>query len=443
MFQQLQDRFSHIVRHLRGLGKITDANIAETGREIRRVLLQADVNYQVAKDFVERVTDRARGTPVLTSVSPGQQFVKILHEELTRLLGRSVEPVRYSETPPTLILVAGLQGSGKTTTVAKLASRIRSEGRNPYLVAGDVYRPAAVEQLKILVDDLGVPAWSEERGDPVDISRHGIENAVAAGHDVVILDTAGRLHVDTEMMEEIIQIAESTHPHEVLFVVDGMSGQDAVTSATAFSEALDITGTILTKLDGDARGGAALSITAVTGKPIKFVGTGEQLDALEPFHPERMASRILGMGDVVSLVEKAQKAVDETQGKKTARTHKEGVFTLEDFRDQLKQVQTMGSVQELVQMIPGAGRWAKGLDLDENRVVWAEAIISGMTPEEREDPSIIDGSRRRRIALGSGRPVQEVNTLLKEFFELRKIIKNLSKVPSRSGFRRGRPGMWR
>lgn len=430
MFEQLQERFALILRRLRGLGKITDANIEQAGREIRRALLQADVNYQVARDFVDRVARRARGSAVVKSISPGQQFVKIIHEELTRLLGENLEPLRYSGTPPTVILMAGLQGSGKTTTVAKLAHRIRSEGRNPYVVAADVYRPAAVEQLNVLARQTGVPVWSEEGGDPVEICRHGVESATVGGHDVVIMDTGGRLHVDGEMMEEIVEIARTTRPHEVLFVADGMSGQDAVNSATAFSESLELTGTILTKLDGDARGGAALSITAVTGKPIKFVGTGEGLEALEPFHPDRMASRILGMGDVVTLVEKAQKAVDEEEAEKRARKLRGGAFTLEDFQDQMKQVQKMGSIAELVNMIPGAARWVRGTDLDERRLAWTRAIINAMTPEERRNPSIIDGSRRRRIALGSGRPVREVNALLKEFFELRKMVKHLSKMPS-------------
>lgn len=432
MFEQTQERFALIFRRLRGLGKITDANIEEAGRDIRRALLQADVNYQVARDFVDRVKSRALGTPVFNTVSPGQQFVKIIHEELTRLLGSDRQSIGYSKAPPTVILMAGLQGSGKTTTVAKLARRIGIEGRKPYLVAGDVYRPAAVEQLKTLADEIGVPVWSENRADPVEICRHGTEDAVASGHDVVILDSAGRLHVDGDMMEEIIEIAETASPHEILFVVDGMAGQDAVNSAAVFKESLDISGTILTKMDGDARGGAALSITAVTGKPIKFIGTGERLDALEPFYPDRMASRILGMGDVVTLVEKAQKAVDGKEAEQAVRMFKDGVFTLEDFRDQLKQFRSMGSVKELMNLIPGAGRLMKGMTVDERRLVWADAIINSMTPEERRNPFMIDGSRRRRIARGSGRSVQDVNTLLKEFSELRTMLKNMSKSRSMS-----------
>ena len=428
MFEQIQEQFKAIFRNLRGFGKITDKNISETGREIRRALLEADVNYKVARDFVDRVVEKAKGAQVLRSITPGEQFVKLIHDELTHLLGDRLEPLGFSETPPTVILLAGLQGSGKTTTAAKLAAFLKHEGKKPYLVAADVYRPAAVDQLKILGEEIGVPVWWEEYRDPVKTCMNGIENARSSDCDVVILDSAGRLHVDSEMMEEIIEIAEATEPHETLFVADGMTGQDAVNSAKAFSLVLDITGTILTKMDGDARGGAAVSITAATGRPIKFIGTNERAEGLESFHPERMAGRILGMGDVVTLVEKAEQVVDREQAQEMAEKLKKQDFTLEDFLGQIGQLRKMGPLGELVSMIPGIGKLGRGVQLDENQIDWMEAIINSMTREERINPSIIDGSRRKRIALGSGRPVQEVNRLLKEFSQLRKVIENFSKM---------------
>ncbi|HIA29880.1 MAG TPA: signal recognition particle protein [Candidatus Marinimicrobia bacterium] len=426
MFEQLQEKFGLILRSLRGRGKITEKNISETSRQIRRALLEADVNLNVAKDFVARIEKKAQGSTVLKSVTPGQQFAKIMHDELTSILGKEQAPLTFAKKPPTVILLAGLQGSGKTTTAVKLANLLKKDGKKPFLVAADVYRPAAVEQLQILGKQIDVPVWTEER-DPVDICVNGIDDAKRQKHDVVILDTAGRLHVDSEMMEEIMDIAEATTPTEILFVADGMTGQDAVNSAMAFSDALEITGTVLTKLDGDARGGAAVSISAITGKPIKFVGVSEKMDGLDPFHPDRMAGRILGMGDVISFVEKAQDVVDQDEAEKTAEKLKKMQFTLEDFQEQLRQMQNMGSMEQLMGMIPGMGKMTKNLVLDERQLVWTDAIINSMTKEERHNPSIIDGSRRKRIAQGSGRSIQEVNTLLKQFGQMQKMMKNLSR----------------
>jgi signal recognition particle subunit SRP54 len=426
MFEQLQEKFGLILRSLRGRGKITEKNISETSRQIRRALLEADVNLNVAKDFVARIEKKAQGSTVLKSVTPGQQFAKIMHDELTSILGKEQAPLAFAKKPPTVILLAGLQGSGKTTTAVKLANLLKKNGKKPFLVAADVYRPAAVEQLQILGKQIDVPVWTEER-DPVDICVNGIDDAKRQKHDVVILDTAGRLHVDSEMMEEIMDIAEATTPTEILFVADGMTGQDAVNSAMAFSDALEITGTVLTKLDGDARGGAAVSISAITGKPIKFVGVSEKMDGLDPFHPDRMAGRILGMGDVISFVEKAQDVVDQDEAEKTAEKLKKMQFTLEDFQEQLRQMQNMGSMEQLMSMIPGMGKMTKNLVLDERQLVWTDAIINSMTKEERHNPSILDGSRRKRIAQGSGRSIQEVNTLLKQFGQMQKMMKNLSR----------------
>ena len=426
MFEQLQEKFGLILRSLRGRGKITEKNISETSRQIRRALLEADVNLNVAKDFVARIEKKAQGSKVLKSVTPGQQFAKIMHDELTSILGKEQAPLIFAKKPPTVILLAGLQGSGKTTTAVKLANLLKKDGKKPFLVAADVYRPAAVEQLQILGKQIDVPVWTEER-DPVDICVNGIDDAKRQKHDVVILDTAGRLHVDSEMMEEIMDIAEATTPTEILFVADGMTGQDAVNSAMAFSDALEITGTVLTKLDGDARGGAAVSISAITGKPIKFVGVSEKMDGLDPFHPDRMAGRILGMGDVISFVEKAQDVVDQDEAEKTAEKLKKMQFTLEDFQEQLRQMQNMGSMEQLMGMIPGMGKMTKNLVLDERQLVWTDAIINSMTKEERHNPSILDGSRRKRIARGSGRSIQEVNTLLKQFGQMQKMMKNLSR----------------
>jgi len=432
MFDQITERFDTVLRNLRGLGKITDKNIQETAREIRRVLLEADVNFQVTRDFVKRVQDRSSGTKVLKSVKPGEQFIKIIHDELVTLLGNEPVPLEFAKKGQTIILMAGLQGSGKTATSVKLANRLKDQGKSVLLVAADVYRPAAIKQLQVLAEEIAVPVFEMGQDDPVKICTAAIEEAVLSKIDCVILDTAGRLHVDGEMMVEIQQIAEAVKPTETLFVADGMTGQDAVHSAQAFNEALEITGTILTKLDGDARGGAAISITTIIKKPVKFIGISEKTDGLEVFDPQRMADRILGLGDVVTLVEKAQKVVTESEAAKMQEKLLENRFTLEDFNTQLKQLQKMGNLNQIMGMIPGVPRkMMQGMDLDDRQLSWTKAMINSMTPQERNNPQLINGQRRRRIAAGSGRSVQEVNQLLKQFTEMKKMMKNFGKIKSR------------
>jgi len=429
MFNQLAERFESIFRDLRGLGKITDSNIQQTSREIRRVLLEADVNIVVAKDFVNRVKDRAEGTKVLRSVKPGEQFIKIIHDELVALLGNDVKSLELGSKKPAVILMAGLQGAGKTTTCGKLAFLLKKQNKTVMLAAADVYRPAAIEQLVQVGKSIDVPVYEQGAGDPVAICQSAVDEAKASKTDVVILDTAGRLHVDGEMMNEIQEISEAVSPNETLFVVDGMTGQDAVNSAKAFAAALPLTGTILTKLDGDARGGAAVSIAAVTGIPIKFIGVSEKVEGLEAFDPERIVNRILGLGDVVSLVEKAQELFDENDTKKLEDKIKNATFDLEDFREQLKQIKSMGSLNQLMGMMPGMNRkLMKGMDFDDKKLIWTDAIISSMTFEERKNPIIIDGSRRSRISKGSGRTVQEINQLLKQFTEMKKMMKKMGKM---------------
>jgi len=437
MFDQITERFDTLLRSLRGIGKITDKNIQETARQIRRVLLEADVNFQVTRDFVKRVQDRSSGTKVLKSVKPGEQFIKIIHDELVTLLGDEPVSLEFAKKGQTVILMAGLQGSGKTATCVKLANRLNDQGKSVLLVAADVYRPAAIKQLQVLAEDIDVPVFEMGQDDPVKICTAAIEEAVLSKIDCVILDTAGRLHVDGEMMVEIQQIAEAVKPTETLFVADGMTGQDAVHSAQAFNEALEITGTILTKLDGDARGGAAISITTVIKKPVKFIGTSEKTDGLEVFDPQRMADRILGLGDVVTLVEKAQKVVAESEAAKMQEKLIENQFTLEDFNTQIKQLQKMGNLNQIMGMIPGIPRkMMKGIDLDGQQLSWTKAMINSMTPQERNNPQVINGQRRRRIAAGSGRSVQEVNQLLKQFTEMQKMMKKFGKMKSR-GMRLG------
>ena len=437
MFDQITERFDTLLRNLRGIGKITDKNIQETARQIRRVLLEADVNFQVTRDFVKRVQDRSSGTKVLKSVKPGEQFIKIIHDELITLLGDEPVSLEFAKKGQTVILMAGLQGSGKTATCVKLANRLNDQGKSVLLVAADVYRPAAIKQLQVLAEDIDVPVFEMGQDDPVKICTAAIEEAVLSKIDCVILDTAGRLHVDGEMMIEIQQIAEAVKPTETLFVADGMTGQDAVHSAQAFNEALEITGTILTKLDGDARGGAAISITTVIEKPVKFIGTSEKIDGLEVFDPQRMADRILGLGDVVTLVEKAQKVVTESEAAKIQEKLIENQFTLEDFNSQINQLQKMGNLNQIMGMIPGIPRkMMKGIDLDGQQLSWTKAMIKSMTPQERNNPQLINGQRRRRIAAGSGRSVQEVNQLLKQFTEMQKMMKKFGKMKSR-GMRLG------
>jgi len=428
MFQDLTEKFESVFKNLRGHGKLTEKNIADTMREIRRVLLEADVNFKVAKDFVTSVQERALGHEVLKSVTPAQQVIKILHAELTTLMGGSEVGIETASAPPTVIMLVGLQGSGKTTLAGKLAKHLKNRGRNPLLVAADLQRPAAVEQLRILAEQVGVNVLAEFDSTPVKICSQGLQQAQRASNDTVIFDTAGRLHIDEALMKELSEIKKRTQPHEIFFVADGMTGQDAVNAAQEFVRRLDFTGIVLTKLDGDARGGAALSIRAVTGKPIKFISTGEKLDTLEKFYPDRMASRILGMGDVVSLVERAQHAVDEEKARKIEKKLRRQEFSLEDFYDQLQQIKNMGPIEELMQMIPGMGGKAmKGLTVDEHALVRIEAIINSMTPAERRRPTMIDGSRRKRVARGSGTNVQEVNKLLKQFQMMQKMVKRMSK----------------
>ncbi len=432
MFQELTEKFEDVFKKLRGHGKLTETNISETMREVRRILLEADVNFKVAKDFIARVQERALGQEVLRSITPAQLVIKIIHDELVTLMGAADAGLVSPSLPPTTIMLVGLQGSGKTTLAGKLAKFLKNKGRNPLLVAADLQRPAAVEQLQIVGEQAGVDVFAQKDSTPVQVCSDAVKFARKDGFDAVILDTAGRLHIDEELMAELSQIKEQAHPHEILFVADGMTGQDAVNTAQEFTRRLDITGIVLTKLDGDARGGAALSIRAATGKPIKFISVGEKLDALEKFHPERLASRILGMGDVVSLVEKAQQAVDVEKAQKLEKKLRRQEFTLEDFYDQLQQIKNMGPLEELMRMIPGLGGKAlKGLNADERALIRTEAIINSMTPEERRKPNIINGSRRKRIANGSGASVQEVNKLLNQFQMMQKMIKRMSKLGGR------------
>ncbi len=428
MFSHITERFESILRNVRGLGKITDKNINDTVREVRRALIDADVNFNVAKSFVNTVHDKAQGTKVLKSVKPGQQFVKIIRDELVILLGTDSKDLVLKNNPA-VILLAGLQGSGKTTTAGKLAYRLQKSGKSVLMVAADVYRPAAVQQLITVGQQAGVAVYEEVTGEPLAICKRGIEEARSLKNDVVILDTAGRLHVDGEMMTEIQQIADMADPDEIIFVADGMTGQDAVNSAQAFHEALPLSGVILTKMDGDSRGGAAVSIREVTGKPIKFIGTSEKLDGLDVFDPKRIADRILGFGDVVSIVEKAQDVFDEDQAKNFQTKLVKNTFDLDDFKMQLQQMKKMGSMSQIIGMMPGMNSKAlKQLNMDDRQVGWTEAIINSMTPGERQQPEIINGSRRLRISKGSGRSVQEINALLNQFSQMKKMMKKMGKM---------------
>lgn len=427
MFENLSERLERSFKVLKGQGKITELNVAETLKEVRRSLLDADVNYKIAKDFTNRVKEKALGMNVLTAVKPGQMMVKIVHDELAELMGGKNVEVNIQGNPA-VILMSGLQGSGKTTFSGKFANLLKNKkGKKPLLVACDVYRPAAIEQLKVLGQQIEVPVFSDEASkDPVKIAQDAIRFAKANGHDVVIVDTAGRLAVDEQMMNEIAAIKKAIEPEETLFVVDAMTGQDAVNTAREFNERLNFDGVILTKLDGDTRGGAALSIRTVVNKPIKYVGTGEKLEALDAFHPERMADRILGMGDIVSLVEKAQEQFDAEEAKKLQKKISRNQFNFNDFLSQIQQIKKMGNIKDLASMIPGVGKALKDVDIDDDAFKGVEAIIFSMTPLERENPDIINGSRRKRIAEGSGTTVQEVNRLLKQFEESKKMMKMLS-----------------
>ena len=423
MFEQLNSRFARIIKSIKGQGKITEKNISDVLRDVRRALLEADVNFQVAKSFVNRVKDKASGENVFTSVTPGQQFVKILMNELTSFLGKENDGIQFSSSGKTIILLAGLQGAGKTTTASKLACFLKKRWqKTPYLIAADLQRPAAIDQLEVLGKQIQVPVFAKHNADLESVIKGGLAESINS--DVVIIDTAGRLHIDDDLMTELQRGVIIAKPHEILYVADGMTGQDAVNSSTAFNDALDLTGVILTKMDGDSRGGAALSIREVTGKPIKFMGTGESMKDFEPFHPDRLAKRILGMGDVVSLVEKAREAFDEETAEGLQKKLIENKFTLVDFQDQLNQMQNMGSMSEMLKMIPEAGKLGK-MKFDDRQLKWTDAIIKSMTPAERLSPEIINGSRRKRIASGSGRSVQEVNQLLKQFHQMQQMMKKI------------------
>lgn len=439
MFEGLTTRLESIFKKLRARGKLKEEDVTEALKEVRLALLEADVNYKVVKRFIEKVKERAVGHEVLQSLTPGQQVIKIVKEELTALMGGTHSDLNLGPYSPYIIILVGIQGSGKTTTSAKLAYKFKREGHSPLLVATDLRRPAAIEQLEILGRQIGVEVFKgEDKKDPVTVCRKAIERAKLANHRVVLIDTAGRLHIDEELMEELAALKEQIHPHEILLVADAMTGQDAVNLASTFHERLGIDGIILTKMEGDARGGAALSIREVTGKPIKYVGVGEKLDRLEPFHPERMASQILGMGDILSLIEKAEKAISTEKALEIERKVREESFTLEDFKDQLQQIKQMGPLEQLLGMIPGM-KGIKGLQVDEKELVKIEAMINSMTPRERRDYTMIDGSRRRRIASGSGTTVQDINRLLKQFAQTRKLMKMMvSEGKKGKGFPRKR-----
>ena len=435
-FEGLSEKLNAAFKRLRGKGRLTENDVREAMREVRLALLEADVSYKVVKEFVAAVTERAVGTDVLDSLTPAQQVVKIVNEELTNLMGGGTAKLSLANNGPTVVMMVGLQGAGKTTTTAKLAGYFKKQhSKRPLLAACDVYRPAAIEQLKVVGGQLGLPVYEEGQGDPVAIAANAIRHARDYGNDLVFLDTAGRLHVDEALMDELKRMKATVHPNEILLVVDAMTGQDAVNAAGAFDEALGIDGVVLTKLDGDARGGAALSIKAATGKPIKFVGTGEKLDMIEPFHPDRMASRILGMGDMLSFIEKAQQTYDEKQAKKLEEKLKKNSFTLSDYYDQLQQIKGMGDLSQLAGMMPGnLGSKLQGATIDEKAMAHTEAIILSMTPEERENPQILGANRKKRIAAGCGLEVVDVNRLLKQFEGMQQIIKQVAGRKPAMGF---------
>ncbi len=427
MFGNLSEKLNNAFKKFKSKGKLTEADVKEGMREVKLALLEADVNFKVVRDFVKTVTERAVGSDVLESLLPAQQIIKIVHEELVNLMGETNTKLQISSRPPTIIMMVGLQGSGKTTHSAKLAGMYKKQGKRPLLVACDVYRPAAIDQLKVVGSQIDVPVFDMGLGDPVEIAKAGVQHALRHGHDMVFIDTAGRLHVDEVLMNELSSIKESVEPTEIILVVDAMTGQDAVNVATSFHEKLDITGVLLSKLDGDTRGGAALSVRYVTGKPIKFIGTGEKLDAIEPFYPDRMASRILGMGDVLTLIEKAQQNFDDQKAAELEKKLRENTFTLNDYLEQFRQVKGIGSLDEIVGMLPGIKPGAlKDAKIDDKVMAHTEAIILSMTDYEREHPNVINGSRRKRIAMGSGTSVEEVNRLLRQYDQMSKMIKQLS-----------------
>ena len=442
MLENLTEKLANAFKRFRNKGKLTEADVKEGMREVKLALLEADVNFKVVKEFIKNVTERAVGSTVLESLLPAQQIVKIVNEELIRLMGSESAKIEIAPKPPTVIMMVGLQGAGKTTHSAKIAKYFKSKGKRPLLVACDVYRPAAIDQLKVVGEAVDLPVFTMgNRVSPIEIARAGVEHAKRNGNDMVLIDTAGRLHVDEELMAELRSIREAVSPTEILLVVDAMTGQDAVNVAKSFDELLELSGVVLTKMDGDTRGGAALSVRYVTGKPIKFIGTGEKLDMLELFHPDRMASRILGMGDILSLIEKAEAAYDEKTAAEMERKLREATFTLEDFLLQLRQLKKMGNLEQLLGMMPGMKPGAlKDANIDERQMARTEAIVLSMTKDERVDPSIIGGSRKRRIAKGSGTSVEDVNRLLKQFDQMKKMMKQFSGKGKR-GMRLAFPGM--
>jgi len=429
-FEGLADKLQAALKRLTGKGKLNERDVKEAMREVRLALLEADVNYIVVKDLVKRITERAVGQEIMQSLTPGQQVIKIVNEELTALMGGTQSKINLVPNQPTVIMMVGLQGSGKTTTAAKLAGHLKGQGRNSLLVACDIYRPAAIKQLQVVGERVDVPVFERGQKDPVKIAKEALALAKKEQKDVVIIDTAGRLHVDEELMDELSRLKAEVKPHEILLVVDAMTGQDAVNVAKSFNERLGLDGVVLTKLDGDTRGGAALSVKAVTGKPIKFVGTGEKLNDFEPFYPDRMASRILGMGDILTLIDRAQAAIDEKKAEELEKKLRKQQFTLEDFLEQMQQLKNMGSLSDIVGMLPGIDmrKLSAAGGLDEKELVRTEAIIQSMTREERRNPSIINASRKRRIAMGSGTRVQDVNRLLKSFEQFRKMMKQMSNI---------------
>lgn len=433
MFDELSNRFDAIFRKLRGRGKLTEENIAEAVRDVKRALLEADVNYRVVKKFTNAVQEKALGSQVLQSITPGQQFVKLMHDELTALMGGSARAIKLQTNRLNIILMAGLQGSGKTTATAKLALHYRKQGHRPLLVACDTYRAAAIDQLETLGKALNIPVFSDRSAKPIEIAKKALDHARDEDISLLIIDTAGRLHVDTEMMAELKQICSTAKPDEIFFVADAMTGQDAINVAEQFHKEINFTGVILTKLDGDARGGAALSILDVTGVPVQYVGVSEKPDGLEVFHPERMASRILGMGDIISLVERAQETIDIENSKVLERKIRKNIFTLQDFLEQLRQIKKMGPLGDILSMIPGVGKQLQGVEVDNSALDKIEAIICSMTKTEREKPQIIDGNRKRRIAEGSGTSVQDVNKLLKQYDAMKDMMKRMNKIAGKRG----------
>ncbi len=439
MFDNLSSKLERAFKSLSGKGKITELNVAETVKEIRKALIDADVNYKIAKIFTDTVREKAMGANVLTSVSPGQQMTKIVNDELAQLLGGDKVDIDISGNPA-IILIAGLQGSGKTTFSGKLSNHLKAKGRQVLLVAGDVYRPAAINQLSVLAEQVGVEVYKEEDNkNPVEIAKNAIKYAKQNALNTVIIDTAGRLSVDEKMMTEIADVKKAVNPNEILFVVDAMTGQDAVNTAAAFNERLDFDGVVLTKLDGDTRGGAALSIKSIVKKPIKFMSMGEKMDALDVFHPDRMAQRILGMGDIVSLVERAQNVFDQDEAEKLQKKISRNEFNFEDFYSQLQQIKKMGNLKDLMGMIPGIGKAVKDVDVSDESFKHIEAIIQSMTPAERKSPSLMNGSRRKRIAVGAGRDIQEVNQLMKQFEDMRKMMKTMNKLQGAGRSMKGLP----